>query len=52
MKDYYEILEVSPSASQDEIKSQWKLMLQAWHPDKFPSPKGKVMAEEKKQANQ
>jgi curved DNA-binding protein CbpA len=34
-KSYYEVLEVSRDASQDEIREQYRLQIQAWHPDKF-----------------
>src|SRR5512135_1267366 len=52
MKDYYEILEVPPTASQETIREQYLLLIQAWHPDKFPKPAQKAKAEEKcKQIN-
>jgi len=38
MKDYYQILEVGTDASQDIIKEQYRFLVQAWHPDKFPNP--------------
>jgi CheY-like chemotaxis protein len=47
MKDYYEILEVPPTATQEEIREQYYFLIQAWHPDKFRSPKQKAKAEEK-----
>lgn len=47
MKNYYQILEVSETASHDEVKKQYRFMSQAWHPDKFPSPEQKKKAEEK-----
>ena len=47
MKDYYAILEVSPTASQKEILEQYRFLLQAWHPDKFPNPSQKAKAEER-----
>ena len=47
MKDYYAILEVLPNATQEEIKEQYFLLIQAWHPDKFRSAKQKAKAEEK-----
>lgn len=53
MKDYYQILEVEPDASQEQIKSQYRFLMQAWHPDKFSSPESKAKAEEKsKQINE
>jgi curved DNA-binding protein CbpA len=47
MKDYYAILEVSPTASQKTIREQYILLIQAWHPDKFSNPSQKAKAEEK-----
>ena len=47
MKDYYAILEVPPTASREAIREQYLLLIQAWHPDKFPNPAQKAKAEEK-----
>ena len=47
MKDYYDILDVSTDASLENIKEQYRFLVQAWHPDKFPSPAQKAKAEEK-----
>jgi curved DNA-binding protein CbpA len=47
MKDYYAILEVSPTAPQETIKEQYHFLIQAWHPDKFSNPTQKAKAEEK-----
>ena len=47
MRDYYAILEVSATASQEVIREQYVLLIQAWHPDKFRTPKQKAKAEEK-----
>lgn len=47
MKDYYAILEVPPTASQETIKEQYYFLIQAWHPDKFSNPTQKAKAEEK-----
>ena len=47
MKDYYAILEVPPTATQEEIREQYYFLIQAWHPDKFRSPRQKAKAEEK-----
>ncbi len=47
MKDYYAILDVPPTASQEVIREQYLLLIQAWHPDKFPKASQKAKAEEK-----
>lgn len=47
MKTLYDILELSEDASQEKIKSQYFLMINAWHPDKFRNPEQKKFAEEK-----
>ena len=45
-KNYYQILEVEPDASQEKIKEQYLFLMQAWHPDKFSNPAQKAKAEE------
>jgi curved DNA-binding protein CbpA len=38
MPDYdalYRILGLQPGASLEEIDESWKLLVNAWHPDKF-----------------
>ena len=53
MKNYYEILEIQPTATLEQIKAQYHLMLLAWHPDRFPNSDQKAKAEEKtKQINE
>lgn len=47
MKDYYKILEIEPTATLEQIKSQHRFMLHAWQPDKFPIAELKAKAEEK-----
>ncbi len=47
MRDFYEILEVPTNATQDKIKEQYRFLVQAWHPDKFPNPAQKEKAQEK-----
>ena len=46
LSDYYTILQVQKNASQDEIKSQFRLLAKKWHPDKKQSDDAeKKMAE-------
>ena len=47
MKDYYKILELQSNATFEQIKSQYRFLSHAWHPDKFPSEELKAKAEEK-----
>lgn len=47
MKDYYHILEVDPNATVEQIKSQHRFLIHAWHPDKFPEGELKDKANEK-----
>ncbi len=47
MNDYYRILETSFDASDTEIRSQYRFLLHAWHPDKFPSSNDKEKAQER-----
>jgi len=37
LPDYYAILQISKSASQNEIKKQFRLLAKKWHPDKKQS---------------
>jgi curved DNA-binding protein CbpA len=53
VKTFYEILELSPGATEAEIKEQYRFLIQAWHPDKFSNPVQKDKALEKaKEINQ
>ncbi|NXX47141.1 DNJB8 protein, partial [Tricholaema leucomelas] len=45
MRDYYEVLGLHKSASQDDIKKSYHHLALKWHPDKNPSDK--VKAEKK-----
>ena len=46
LSDYYTILQVQKNASQNEIKSQFRLLAKKWHPDKKQSDDAeKKMAE-------
>lgn len=47
MKDYYKILEIAHDTSQEAVKEQYRFLVQAWHPDKFPNPTQKIKAEER-----
>lgn len=33
--DYYAVLELSPTATNDDIKKAWQEQMQVWHPDRF-----------------
>src|SRR5215510_4501206 len=35
MENYYSILEISESATREEITQAYRLLLQVWHPDRF-----------------
>jgi DnaJ-class molecular chaperone len=45
-KNFYQILDLSLRALQAEIKAQYRLLVHAWHPDKFPAPDQKAKAGE------
>jgi len=45
METYYTILEIQDSATPEEIKESYRLLLQVWHPDRFhhrPTLRGKA----------
>ena len=46
MEDYYQVLGVSPHASQEEIKQRFRFLAHAFHPDKFATPTQRGQAEE------
>ena len=48
METYYAILEIHESATAEEIRDAYRLLLQIWHPDRFHhSPKLLLKAEQK-----
>ena len=47
MKNYYNILEIDPTSTQEQIRAQHRLLVHAWHPDKFPNPELRAKAEER-----
>jgi len=47
MEDYYKIFDLTPAASEEEIRKQFTLLINAWHPDKFSDPDQKKIAHEK-----
>jgi curved DNA-binding protein CbpA len=54
IKRYFEILELKPSASMDELNQAYKDLVNIWHPDRFShNPRLKDKAEKKlKEVNQ
>ena len=46
MKDYYEVLGISPQASEDDVKERFRFLSHAFHPDKFATPSQRKQAEE------
>lgn len=47
MKNFYEVLEVNPSDSQEKIREQYRFLVQTWHPDKYPNENDKKRANER-----
>lgn len=47
MENYYKVLEVDQDSSLDEIKSQYRFLVKAWHPDRFSKDDQKKKAERK-----
>lgn len=44
--DHYAVLEVGPGSSQDEIRSSWRFLLAAFHPDRFRDADQRERAQE------
>lgn len=42
--DYYNVLNVTPSASEDDLKKSYRRLAMKWHPDKNPSTKKEAEA--------
>lgn len=47
VESYYQVLELSSLATQEEIKSQYKQLVRTYHPDRFQDPDAKTAAEER-----
>lgn len=50
MEQYYRVLDLEPTATQEEIKSQYKQLVRTHHPDRFIDPTEKAVAEERLKA--
>ena len=50
MEQYYRELALAPTATQEQIKSQYKQLVRLHHPDRFIEPKEKAAAEERLKA--
>lgn len=46
MDDYYLVLGIEPDARPEAIQERFRFLAQAFHPDKYSSPKQKQLAEE------
>ncbi|MCP5005286.1 MAG: DnaJ domain-containing protein [Planctomycetes bacterium] len=46
MKDYYEVLGVSPQATEKDVKERFRFLSHAYHPDKFATSSQREQAEE------
>ncbi|HEY8191659.1 MAG TPA: J domain-containing protein [Alphaproteobacteria bacterium] len=43
MKTYYHILNVSPCASDEDVRKAWRILALRWHPDR--NPQNRVQAQ-------
>ena len=44
-KDPYVVLDLPGDATAEQIREQYRLLVHAWHPDKFRTPKQRLKAE-------
>jgi curved DNA-binding protein CbpA len=51
METYYDILEIEESATPEEIKQAYRLLLEVWHPDRFHH-KPKLLAKAEKKSGE
>src|SRR6266540_4526370 len=49
-RTFYELLEVTRQATQDEVSRAYRLQQAAWHPDKFGGPEIQAIAKRRTQA--
>ena len=51
MKNYYDILEVSPKASKEVIEKAYKVLAKKYHPDRYNGEKKEIAEEKLKEIN-
>lgn len=51
MKNYYDILEVSPKASKEVIEKAYRVLAKKYHPDRYTGDKKKIAEEKLKEIN-
>jgi hypothetical protein len=47
MKDFYDVLDISVTATPEEIKAKYRQLVRIYHPDRFSNPVDKQYAEQK-----